>query len=234
MGRDWYNEVAARPGGYSVSWPRDVEGPNAQAIFDELVLKHAGGLTVLDCGCGDGAFTVRVAEIAERVVALDFAEKMLDRAREEAAKRGARNIEFVLSHARVGNPLPKHAFDLAYSRRGPQIVEVVPELVRPDGLLLAIHPVNEEIRPEIYAAKITQSGLTVEFYEVFNDLYRFHTLEDLAKYLSRQPGMPDLRIRAHRGLLEQKAQEFAAGEDYVIPLVYLVWIARTGLPVKEP
>lgn len=131
VGRDWYNEAAQRPGGYTTPAPVTIEGPGAQTKFDQFVLAAAAGRDVLDVGCGDGSFTLRVAAIARSVIAVDFAGAMLAAARRAAEGAGVSNVSFVLSHARQGNPLPPASVHLAYSRRGPQITTVIPDLVRP-------------------------------------------------------------------------------------------------------
>ena len=73
MGREWFEEVAARPGSYARDWASWVDGPDGQAYFDSQVLMTATKRSaVLDCGCGDGAFTVQVAKKAARVIGVDF------------------------------------------------------------------------------------------------------------------------------------------------------------------
>jgi len=59
------------------------------------------GLSVLDVGCGPGTITVDLAERVApgRVVGLDAAPEIVDRARELAAERGAVNAEFAVGDA---------------------------------------------------------------------------------------------------------------------------------------
>lgn len=51
------------------------------------------GKRVLDVACGPGTLTFMVADKAERVSAIDFAEGMLEICRAEALKQGAHNIQ---------------------------------------------------------------------------------------------------------------------------------------------
>ena len=51
-------------------------------------------MAVLDLGCGTGRWAFEFATRCQRVVAVDFAAGMIERARAEAARRGLQNIEF--------------------------------------------------------------------------------------------------------------------------------------------
>jgi len=51
--------------------------------------------TVLDIGCGTGQLAITLAKSVKEVVALDYSEKMLLYARENAKKAGVRNIRFI-------------------------------------------------------------------------------------------------------------------------------------------
>lgn len=226
-GRAWSDAVARRPGGYDVTWTHTVEGPDAQARFDALVLAAAPGARVLDLGCGDAAFTVRIARVAAHVTGVDFSEGMLALARERAGRAGAANVEFLLGHARTEADLPRGAFDLAYSRRGPNITVTVPDAVRPGGTLLGLHPLDDASGEARYAAGLAASGLEVVRFEGLEDRLRFPTLADLAGYLQRSPGMPDLRRPEHREELEARAAELARPDGgYAKRVRFLLWEAR--------
>ncbi len=58
------------------------------------VVKTKPNFKVLDLGCGTGRWAFEFAKICEKVVAVDFAKGMIDRAKEEAKNRGFTNIEF--------------------------------------------------------------------------------------------------------------------------------------------
>jgi len=55
--------------------------------------------TVLDLGAGVGQWTFRFAPHVRRVVAVEYAEALADIGQAEAKKRGAQNVEFVVSRA---------------------------------------------------------------------------------------------------------------------------------------
>ncbi len=53
-----------------------------------------GSATVLDMGCGTGAFAIHAASHCRKVYAVDIAQAMLRRARRKAKKAGLTNLEF--------------------------------------------------------------------------------------------------------------------------------------------
>ena len=66
-------------------------------VIAALGVKPAGD--AVDVCCGDGLFTLPLAQIARRVVAIDLDPAMLDRARARLAGAGAMNCEFVVGDA---------------------------------------------------------------------------------------------------------------------------------------
>jgi ubiquinone/menaquinone biosynthesis C-methylase UbiE len=86
--------------------------------FDIRMIKASAGKSVLDVGCGDGLFTIRMAEKANQVVGLDFSKIAISEANKNLSKANAKNVRFQVGNA--GNlPFPKEAFDLVTCRRGP-------------------------------------------------------------------------------------------------------------------
>ena len=56
--------------------------------------------TAVEVGPGDGSFLLELAPLFDRVVALDNAPGMLERAREKTSAAGLNNIEFILDDTR--------------------------------------------------------------------------------------------------------------------------------------
>ncbi|MDR1296293.1 MAG: class I SAM-dependent methyltransferase, partial [Deltaproteobacteria bacterium] len=77
------------------------------------------GKTVLDVGCGSGQFTIRLARLAERVVAVDLADKMLEISKAEADRQNLTNIDYVLS-SWTDFPLDK-PYDLVFASMCPAL-----------------------------------------------------------------------------------------------------------------
>ena len=69
----------------------DPENRETRALFDMATL---GGQHVLEIGCGDGRFTWRYADQAERVTAIEPAAKQIALAREHLPSQLQDRIEF--------------------------------------------------------------------------------------------------------------------------------------------
>ena len=65
--------------------------------------------SVLEIGCGAGAFTLMLAPFADRIVALDIAEGAIARARERV---GADHVDFRVANVMDFDPLPEGPWDL--------------------------------------------------------------------------------------------------------------------------
>ncbi|MDR1109586.1 MAG: class I SAM-dependent methyltransferase [Deltaproteobacteria bacterium] len=107
----------------AASFPRYNEVPGS---YEETVLAQAeaGGVdfrgrTVLDVGAGSGQFTLKLAQRAARVVALDISEKMLGISRADALAHGLSNIDYVLAPF-PGFP-PGRRFDVVFCSMCPAV-----------------------------------------------------------------------------------------------------------------
>jgi SAM-dependent methyltransferase len=221
QGRAWYDEVAARPGGYARTWTQTVTGPDAQTIFDARALALAADISVLDAGCGDGRFTRRLAGVAAHVTGLDFSSGLLARAGQGATLP---NLNFVRGHAREA--LPGGPYRLIVSRRGPNLLTHGPAALAPGGTLLALHPLNGEDGGR-YRDGLAASGLAVVRLETLDDVLHFPSLADLAGYFSRFPGEPDLRQPPHAARLQVLAAPLLQSDGtYARPARWLLYEAR--------
>jgi ubiquinone/menaquinone biosynthesis C-methylase UbiE len=127
---------------------------NATRDLDASVLRRQPlaleGKDVLELGAGTGKNTVWLAERARQVVALDFSQGMLDRARARLGSAG--NVRFQLQDLRAHWAVPDAAFDRVV---GNLVLEHIAELVpifaqaalalRPGGTLYLceLHPFRQ-------------------------------------------------------------------------------------------
>jgi FkbM family methyltransferase len=109
-GREHFDELHAR---------RYDAKMDAQAAEEIRLLQDAGVLdetcSVVDIGAGTGQFTLAVAPVCRRVVAVDVSPVMLERLAENVARCGASNVDVVragfLTYRHEGEPA-----DVVYSR----------------------------------------------------------------------------------------------------------------------
>ncbi len=93
-------------------------GNDGEADFDEKILDSSKQQSVLDVGCGDGSFSIRVGELAKNIVGIDFSEKAIQVAKENLRNSGLGNVTFKTTSAdNLG--FESNSFDLIFSRRGP-------------------------------------------------------------------------------------------------------------------
>jgi putative AdoMet-dependent methyltransferase len=143
--------------------------------------------TVLDMGCGTGAFALHAAPCYRKVYAVDIAPAMLGRARRKAKKAGLTNIEFrrggFLTYEHVGDPVDA-------------VVSVVALHHLPDfWKLVALHRLASLLKPD---------GRLYLFDVVFSfEVGRYEpALEQFIRKLSVRPG-PDSRRAAQTHVREE-------------------------------
>ena len=77
------------------------------------------GKNVLDVGCGSGMYTIRIAQTAQSVTALDISDEMLRILAEDAATAGIKNITPVNSDWEDFNPSGK--YDVIFAAMTPAL-----------------------------------------------------------------------------------------------------------------
>jgi 2-polyprenyl-3-methyl-5-hydroxy-6-metoxy-1,4-benzoquinol methylase len=89
-----FHEVMAEDSGQSVLAALE---SHILALVPGLTGRLAGGMRVLDAGCGRGRILTRLAELypKSRFVGMDLSTEAIDHARAEATRKGLTNIEFV-------------------------------------------------------------------------------------------------------------------------------------------
>ncbi len=103
--RNYFDELAGRFGKHYVpgrSWKS----------FSEMLLRLLPPLVIVDVGAGEGTMALLLAQSAERVIAVDSSEKMVEYGRGLVERNGIANLEY-----RLGDmeelPIPGGAADMA-------------------------------------------------------------------------------------------------------------------------
>jgi ArsR family transcriptional regulator len=104
--RAFFDSVAGRLG-------KDYVPGKSWKSLAEALLRLMPPLHIADLGTGEGSFALLLSQRAERVIAVDTSEKMLEVGRENALRAGIKNIEF-----RAGDmeelPIDDSAVDLVF------------------------------------------------------------------------------------------------------------------------
>lgn len=144
-------------------------------------LAVAAGESILDLGCGRGAETLEAAGLAGpegRAVGLDLTEAMVQAARQEAARRGVANAEFVSGDIE-DLPFGDGTFDGAMSncvinhaRDKNRVFREIHRVLKPGGRFVISDattrlPLPEEVRndPEAWAQCFGGAVTTEEYLE---------------------------------------------------------------------
>lgn len=127
------NRYAADWNDYSEQWGRrygatyahlgdewNDDGTAARARDDHYFQTYARRflhpeMTVLEVGPGGGKWTVRIAPLVKKVIALDVAETMLARTRQRCEADGVTNVEYVIGNGDDFRPVPSASVDLFFS-----------------------------------------------------------------------------------------------------------------------
>ena len=95
-----------------------LDGSDGEAEFDRELLRKTVGKTVLDEGCRNGRFLLRIAKNARLVKGIDISTTALRQAKNYLVRIKPANVELRSADARR-LPFPDNSFDVVYSRRGP-------------------------------------------------------------------------------------------------------------------
>ena len=155
--REWWDADAAT---YELSPGHSLSDPRRRQAWRRELARHLPPppARVLDAGAGTGALSMLAAELGHEVTALDFSDRMLDRARRRAAEAGL-SIRFVV--ADVAEP-PPGPFDAVVERHvlwtQPDPVRVLSawRMVAPQGRLV----LYESLRPPTLGRKLRSAAAT--------------------------------------------------------------------------
>lgn len=165
------------------------------------------GSTVLDVGCGTGASALPAAELvgsSGKVLGVDLADKILEKARAKAAQRRLQNVEFRLGDM-TDLRFPQNHFDAIVSVFSvffvPDMEALVGELWRmvKSGGKLAITTWGPRIFEPVYTVwRESVRTERAELYSAFNPWDRI-TLPEQVHQLMQDGGVPNAEVVPESG-----------------------------------
>lgn len=118
-----------------------------------LMKNIKGNVLVLEAGCGDGSFIDEISRQVEKVVGIDYSEKLLKEARKKL--KGRKNVKLIAGNVERVR-LPKNYFDYAIS------MWTLPNLDHPEGFIKKLKDAIKEngvIFIDTYSEKATQARI---------------------------------------------------------------------------
>jgi ubiquinone/menaquinone biosynthesis C-methylase UbiE len=118
--------------------------PNPAAVIAAVGI--APGMDVVDLCCGDGWFTLQIAKVASRVLAVDIDPHMLEIARHRLAEGGVSNSAFTQSNAYDLQELMHHRVDFVFMANAfhgvpdkPRLARTVSDILRAQGRFATVN-----------------------------------------------------------------------------------------------
>jgi SAM-dependent methyltransferase len=222
---EWYNYIAKRNGGYKVNVPYEISGESAEDVFERELIPLIQGRTVLDAGCGHGAFTLKMAGFAKEIVGYDFAHEMIKIATRLKDESGMRNIAFIPTVHGEMLSFKEGYFDVIYSRRGPGSIVEQSRLLKQGGIITGIHmyPIPDgEITDRIKAAG-DYADISMRVFQ--SAVIYFRNEADFAAYLSSFHLAPDYTLPENRAAFDKILEKSHIGGRIGIRESKQIWRA---------
>src|SRR2546425_9581616 len=245
--REYWERVYGLPENYMVE-SAVTEGNDGEDEFDARMLDASVGRVVLDVGCGDGLFTIRMAERAKEVTGVDFSRIAISEARKNLANSGRKNLRFEIANAESLNS-QKETFDLVTCRRGPvtdskDSLREAYRVLKEDGTLMEItigERDKENLAQVFGRGQMLGSERVIALKETllreagFKKLEAkeyiateiFPTLGDLIIRLKNSPIIPDFNAEKDREYLERIEKSYKSKKGIETPTHRVTIIAHS-------
>ena len=245
--REYWEKVYALPENYMVEAAL-TEGNDGEDEFDAKMLNTCVGKVVLDVGCGDGMFTIKMAERAKEVVGVDFSRVAISEARKNLSNSGRKNLRFELINAESLH-FPNEAFDLVTCRRGPvtdrkSSLREAHRVLKRHGTLMEItigerdkeNPIQIFGRGQMQGSErvidlkeriLTEAGFENLQIKEYIATEIFPTIKDLIIRLKDSPIIPDFDPEKDKQYLEKIEETCKSSKGIETPTHRVTIIART-------
>lgn len=141
--RNYFDELAGRFG-------RDYVPGRSWKALTEMMLRLLPPLVIADLGAGEGTLALMLAQRAERVIAIDNAEKMVEYGATLAERNGVKNLEY-----RLGDledlPIGDEEIDLVlmhqtlhHAMHPQKAIEEAQRVLRPSGRIMILDLLKHE------------------------------------------------------------------------------------------
>jgi ubiquinone/menaquinone biosynthesis C-methylase UbiE len=245
--REYWEKVYALPENYMVE-SAVTEGNDGENEFDARMLDACIGRVVLDVGCGDGLFTIRMAERAKEVIGVDFSRIAISEARKNLANSTRKNVKFEIANAENLN-FQKETFDLVTCRRGPvtdskSSLREAHRVLKKSGTLMEI-TIGERDKENLTQAFgrgqmlgservialkeriLREAGFKKLEIKEYIATEIFPTIRDLVIRLKNSPIIPDFNVEKDKEFLERIEKAYKSTKGIETPTHRVTIIART-------
>jgi ubiquinone/menaquinone biosynthesis C-methylase UbiE len=245
--REYWEKVYALPENYMED-SAVTEGNDGENEFDARMLDACIGRVVLDVGCGDGLFTIRMAERAKEVIGVDFSRIAISEARKNLANSTRKNVKFEIANAENLN-FQKETFDLVTCRRGPvtdskSSLREAHRVLKKSGTLMEI-TIGERDKENLTQAFgrgqmlgservialkeriLREAGFKKLEIKEYIATEIFPTIRDLVIRLKNSPIIPDFNVEKDKEFLERIEKAYKSTKGIETPTHRVTIIART-------
>ena len=223
------------------------EGNDGEDEFDAKMLDTCVGRVVLDVGCGDGLFTIRMAKRAKEVIGVDFSRIAISEARKNLANSGRKNLRFEIANAESLN-FQKETSDLVTCRRGPvtdtkDSLREAHRVLKKSGTLMeiTIGEHDKENLAQVFGRGqmlvservstlkerlLREAGFKKLEVKEYIATEIFPTIRDLTIRLKNSPIIPDFNVEKDREYLEKIEKAYKSKKGIETPTHRVTIIAR--------
>ncbi len=116
--KDFWNKVGSKIGYNHSHIKYSNTAETGENKFREIILERSRDSEILDIGCADGVFTLKISPHSRHTIGIDNSVEMIKKARENKKSSKIGNVAFELMDVNDID-FDDNSFDIVFSRRGP-------------------------------------------------------------------------------------------------------------------